>query len=53
MAEPAKPASLSGIAVAGALLVAISAALLHGCAVQPDIPSHLRRPRSPPSLASR
>ena len=50
MAELTKPASLPGIAFADALLVAFSAALLHGGAVEPDIPSHLLRPRSPPLL---
>jgi hypothetical protein len=36
--ELAKPASLPGIAFAGAVLAAISAALLHGTAIRPDIP---------------
>jgi hypothetical protein len=49
-AELTKPASLSGIAVAGAPLVVFSAALLHDGAVEPDIPSHLSRSGSLPSL---
>jgi hypothetical protein len=38
LTELAKPASLPGIALAGAVLAAISAALLHGTAIRPDIP---------------
>jgi hypothetical protein len=37
LAELAKPASLRGVALAGALLAAVSAAVLHGAAVRSDI----------------
>jgi hypothetical protein len=37
LAELAKPASLRGVALAGALLAAVSAAVLHGAATRPDI----------------
>ena len=38
LAELAKPASLPGIALAGAMLAAISAAVLHGSATRSDVP---------------
>jgi len=38
LAELAKPASLYGIALAGAVLSALSAAVLHGAATRPDVP---------------
>ena len=38
MAELAKPASRPGIALAGAMLLAVSAAVLHGSATEPDVP---------------
>jgi hypothetical protein len=37
LAELAKPASLRGVALAGAVLVAVSAAVLHGAAVRSDV----------------
>jgi hypothetical protein len=37
LAELAKPASLRGVALAGAVLAAVSAAVLHGAAVRPDV----------------
>ncbi len=37
LAELAKPASLRGVALAGALLAAVSAAVLHGTATRPDV----------------
>ncbi len=37
LTELAKPASLRGVALAGAALAAISAAVLHGAAARPDI----------------
>ena len=37
LAELAKPASLRGVALAGALLAAVSAAVLHGAATRPDV----------------
>ncbi len=37
LAELAKPASLRGVALAGALLAAVSAAVLHGAAVRSDV----------------
>jgi hypothetical protein len=39
LAELAKPASRRGIALAGALLALLSAALLHGAATRPDVPT--------------
>jgi hypothetical protein len=39
LAELAKPASLRGIALAGAMLAALSAAVLHGAATRPDVPT--------------
>ena len=36
LAELAKPASLRGVALAGAVLAGVSAAVLHGAAVRPD-----------------
>jgi hypothetical protein len=37
LAELAKPASLRGVALAGAVLAGVSAAVLHGSAVRPDV----------------
>jgi hypothetical protein len=37
LAELAKPASMRGVALAGAVLAAVSAAVLHGAAVRPDV----------------
>jgi hypothetical protein len=37
LAELAKPASLRGVALAGAVLVAVSAAVLHGAATRSDV----------------
>jgi hypothetical protein len=38
LAELAKPATLRGIALAGAALAALSALVLHGAATRPDVP---------------
>jgi hypothetical protein len=37
LAELAKPASMRGVALAGAVLAGVSAAVLHGAAVRPDV----------------
>ena len=37
LAELAKPASLRGVALAGAVLAAVSGAVLHGAAARPDV----------------
>ena len=37
LAELAKPASLQGVAFAGALMAAVSATVLHGAATRPDV----------------